>query len=37
MAYRDTPGAFLRHGVIIGGRELGEREGERDYGALLER
>lgn len=35
MAYRDTPGAFLRHGVIIGGRELGEREGERDYGALF--
>lgn len=37
MVYRDTPGAFLRHGVMIGDRELGEREGERDYGALLER
>ena len=34
-AYRDTPGAFLRHGVIIGGRELGWREGDRDYGALF--
>ena len=33
--YRDTPGAFLRHGVIIGGRELGPREGHREYGALL--
>lgn len=35
--YRDTPGAFLRHGVIIDGRELGEREGHREYGAVFGR
>jgi hypothetical protein len=33
--YRDTPGAFLRHGIIIGNKEFGPREGERDYGALV--
>ena len=32
---RDTPGAFLRHGVIVAGWELSEREGHREYGALL--
>ena len=37
MVYRDTPGAFLRHGVMIGDAELGWREGDRDYGALFER
>ena len=36
-AYIETPAAFLRHGVIIGGRELGEREGEREYGAVFRR
>ena len=36
MICRDTPGAFLRHGVMIGDQELGEREGDRDYGALFE-
>ena len=35
--YRDTPGAFLRHGIIIGNKEFGPREGERDYGALVGR
>jgi len=33
--YRDTPAAFLRHGIIIGGKEFGQREGEREYGAVL--
>ena len=33
--YRDTPGAFLRHGIIIGGKEFGPREGEREYGAVF--
>ena len=33
--YRDTPAAFLRHGIIIGNKELGPREGERNYGALF--
>ena len=35
--YIETPAAFLRHGVIIGGREFGEREGEREYGAVFRR
>ena len=35
--YRDTPGAFLRHGIIIGNKEFGPREGERDYGAVISR
>lgn len=35
--YAETPGAFLRHGVIIGGSEFGEREGEREYGAVFRR
>ena len=35
MVCRDTPGAFLRHGVLVADRELGEREGHRDYGALF--
>ena len=35
MVYRDTPGAFLRHGVMVGDFELGEREGHRAYGALF--
>lgn len=37
MVYRDTPGAFLRHGVLVADRELGDREGHRDYGALFDR
>lgn len=28
MVYRDTPGAFLRHGLMVGDYELGEREGD---------
>ena len=35
FVYRDTPGAFLRHGVIVADWELSEREGHREYGALL--
>ncbi len=33
--YRDTPAAFLRHGIIIGNKDFGEREGEREYGAVF--
>ena len=35
MVYRDTPGAFLRQVVMVGEYELGEREGHRDFGAVL--
>lgn len=35
FVYRDTPGAFLRHGVLVADWELSEREGHREYGALL--
>lgn len=35
FVYRDTPGAFLRHGVLVADWELGPREGHRDYGALF--
>ncbi len=35
MMYRDSPGAFPRHGVIVADWELGLREGHRDYGALF--
>ncbi len=35
FVYRDAPGAFLRHGVIVAGWEFSEREGHREYGALL--
>ncbi len=37
VVYRDTPGAFLRHGVLVADRELGPREGHQDYGALFEK
>ena len=30
FVYRDTPGAFLRHGVIVAGWELSERDGHRE-------
>ncbi len=37
MIWRDAPGAFLRHGLLVSSRELGPREGHRFYGSLLGR
>ena len=37
FVYRDTAGAFLRHGVLVADRALGPREGHRDSGALFDR
>ena len=33
--FRDMAGAFLRHGVVVGSWDMGEREGERPYGLVL--